>query len=425
MEGIVVSQYLDFEGLTRYDKNVKKRTSEGYYNKDEIDNIVAGIETNILWKDAVATYADIATTYPYPQEGWTVTVLDTNQVYRYNGDEWVQISASVIPKASATNDGLMPKEMYSKVDNFGTASEKDYVTTVDQSNNLPTSKAIQTYVEAAIFQLAEALEAQIIQKVNTEDVGDASELNYTDSIPEETDKIEIKGEWYSYDDNTLFYIEGSGVDGGIDLSFVEDVNNYTLHFNFINYSTPVLPLLHLIGTKTIEGEEPAQIDAFYRDGDVLVRDLIPDEYLSGEDSGAFEITIPDYEVGDIAKLNFLIYPVVHDEGNNVDIPLVDKTKYDPAIIIHQEYDVLMENHIVTGQYGKYSSTDLPTSTAVSNLVNTVTQALETTLNDRIDEVEEKIDDYEEATDEDIESLFDFGSGGDGGVSDEDIEGLFG
>ena len=400
-----MSQYLDFEGLTRYDKNVKRRTSQEYYNKDEVDNLLAGIETNILWKDAVATYADIATTYPYPQEGWTVTVLDTNETYRYNGDAWVKISAAVTPKASATNDGLMPKEMYSKVNGLGTASEKDYITTVDQSNSLPTSQAIQTYVTAAVFQLAQALEAQIIQKVNIEDVGDASELNYTGEIPDETDKIEVKGEWYSYDDNTLFYIEGSGVDNGIDLSFVEDVNNYTLHFNLINYLTPIQPLLHLIGTKTIEGEEPVPIDAYYRDGDVLVRDLIPDEYLSGEDSGAFEITIPDYEAGDIAKLNFLIYPSVHDEGNNVDIALVDSTKYETPKVIHQEYDVLMENHIVTGQYGKYSSTDLPTSTAVSNLVNAVTQALETTLNDRIDEVEEKIDDYEEATDEDIENLF--------------------
>lgn len=420
-----MSQYLDFEGLTRYDKNVKKRTSEGYYNKDEIDNIVAGIETNILWKDAVATYADIATTYPYPQEGWTVTVLDTNETYRYNGDAWVKISASATPKASATNDGLMPKEMYSKVDGLGTASEKDYITTVNQTTSLPTAKAVYNFVNHAIELISEALELQLMNKVSIEDVGDASELNYTAEIPEETDKIEVKGEWYSYDDDTLFYLEGSGVDDGIDFTFVEDVNNYTLHFNYINYSTVVEPLLHLTGTKAVEGGEPLLIDAYYRDGDVLVRDNIPDEYLSGEDSGAFEITIPDYEVGDIAKLNFLIYPVVHDEGNNVDIPLVDKTKYDPAIIIHQEYDVLMENHIVTGQYGKYSSTDLPTSTAVSNLVNTVTQALETTLNDRIDEVEEKIDDYEEATDEDIESLFDFGGSGDDGASDDDIEGLFG
>lgn len=420
-----MSQYLDFEGLTRYDKNVKKRTSEGYYNKDEVDNIVASIETNILWKDAVATYADIATTYPYPQEGWTVTVLDTNETYRYNGATWVKISASATPKASATNDGLMPKEMYSKVDGLGTASEKDYLTTVDQTSGLPTSNAVYNFVNHAIDLISEALELQIMNKVDVDDVGDASELNYTGEIPDETDKIEIKGEWYSYDDDTLFYLQGSGVNDGIDLSFVEDVNNYTLHFNMINYSTPVQPLLHLVGTKAVEGGEPLPIDAYYEDGNVLTQYNIPDEYLSGEDSGTFEITIPDYEAGDIAKLNLLIYPVVHDEGNDVDIPLVDKTKYDPAIIIHQEYDVLMENHIVTGQYGKYSSTDLPTSTAVSNLVNTVMQALETTLNGRIDEVEEKIDDYEEATDEDIESLFGGNDGGDDEVSDEDIENLFG
>ena len=400
-----MSQYLDFEGLTRYDKNVKKRTSEGYYNKDEIDNIVAGIETNILWKDAVATYADIATTYPYPQEGWTVTVLDTNETYRYDGDEWVKISAGAVPKATDINDGLMPKEMYTKVNTMGTASAKDFITTVDQSNSLPTSKAIQTYVRAAILQLTEALEAEIITKVSIDDVGDASERNYTDAIPDESDKIEIKGEWYSYDDDTLFYIEGSGVDNGIDLSFIEDINNYTLPFNLINYSTPITAKLHVIGTKQVPGGDPIEIDTYYNDGDILVRDNIPDEYLSGEDSGAFEIFIPDYEAGDIAKIDFLIYPIVHDEANDVDIDLVDKTKYDPPKIIHQEYDVLGDNHIITGQYGLYSSSDLPTSTAVSELVRTVAETLEEVLNDRIDGVEEKIDDFDEATDEDIENLF--------------------
>ena len=87
----------------------------GTYSKDEIDDLLAGFENDVVWKEAVATYSDIATTYPNPEAGWTVNVTDTNSTYRYSGSEWVQISASTTPKASASVDGLMSKEDYSKL----------------------------------------------------------------------------------------------------------------------------------------------------------------------------------------------------------------------------------------------------------------------------------------------------------------------
>ena len=413
-----MSQFLDFDGLSLYDTNVKKRTSEGYYNKDEIDNLLSGLEMNILWKDAVATYNDIATTYPYPQEGWTVTVLDTGETYRYDGTRWVKISASVIPKATANNDGLMPKEMYSKVDELGTASEKDYTVDVDTSTDIPTSLAVKTYVDSSITsksaELKTLLEAEIDEKVSISDVGSSSARNYTDSIPEESDRIGIKGEWYSDDGADMFYLEGTGVDNGIDLTFVESVNTYVLHMYLDNYSSAIVPVLHFIGTKTVSGET-VEIDTYYSEGDSIIIDNVPDEYLAGTDSASLEVNIPNYE-SDVRSIDSLIYPVFYDEANDVDIPLVDKTKYTSGKIIHQEYDGESHNHILTGKYDTYSSADLPTATAVSHLVDSAVSGLE----DLIDEVEAKIDDYEEATDEDIEALFDLGDD----VTDEDIENLF-
>lgn len=400
-----MSQYLDFNGLTLYDKNVKKRTSEGYYNKDEVDNLLAGIETNILWKDAVATYDDIATTYPYPREGWTVNVLDTGNTYRYDGESWVRISAGAVPKATANNDGLMPKEMYQKLDGLGTASNQDYITTVDQSSNLPTSRAVQVYVGTALQQLSESLFWELSSKVDIEDVGDASEKDYTDVIPNETERIRVSGQWYS-NDTDMFYLEGTGVDNGIDMTFFEEINNYTLHFNFINFSAGVVPVLHVQGTKTDpDTGEITPIDSYFRDGDVLVKEYIPDEYLDGTDSGSFEITVSDYEPFDVVNLDFLIYPVFHDEANNVDIDMINDSVYEGGKIIHQEYDAISENHILMGTYGLYSSSDLPTSSAVASLVRTVTQALQAVLEARIDGLEDIIDSYEEASDEDIENLF--------------------
>jgi hypothetical protein len=51
---------------------------------------------NIIWKSPVNTYADLSTTYPSPQIGWTAQVSADpdsakNGVYRYNGSSWTKI----------------------------------------------------------------------------------------------------------------------------------------------------------------------------------------------------------------------------------------------------------------------------------------------------------------------------------------------
>lgn len=417
-----MAQFLDFDGLSLYDSNVKRRTSQGYYNKDEVDNLIFGVETNTEWKNAVATYADIATTYPYPRQGWTVTVLDTGLTYWYDGNAWIIKNGGAVPKASSTNDGLMPKEMYVKVDGLGTASAKNATNTLDSSANLPTSEAVQTFVDAALTQLNDAIQGELMLKIGIDDVGDASERDYIDDIPNESERISIKGEWYSTDDNTLFYLKGEGVDEGIDMSFFEELNNYTVHFGLLNYSTPIDIKLHVVGTKTDpDTSEVIDIDAYYDEGDVLSINEVPDEYLAGTDSASLEVTIPDYEAYNIAKIDVLVWPVFFDAVNDIEINMVDPNLYETEVVIHQEYDILLQNHIVTGKYGLFSSSDLPTSSAVSSLVRTVTEALQTVLEAKIDEVEAKIDDYEEASDEDIESLF----GENTEATDEDIEGLFG
>lgn len=57
-------------------------TALGYtpYTPNEVDNKLSALETNIDWKESVATYSDIATTYPNPVDGWTVNVKDTDYI---------------------------------------------------------------------------------------------------------------------------------------------------------------------------------------------------------------------------------------------------------------------------------------------------------------------------------------------------------
>lgn len=93
-------------------------TALGYepYTRNEVDNKLSALETKIDWKESVETYNDIKITYPDPEDGWTVNVKDTNYTWRYNGEEWVSISANSIPKATNELDGLLSKEDHEKYD---------------------------------------------------------------------------------------------------------------------------------------------------------------------------------------------------------------------------------------------------------------------------------------------------------------------
>ncbi len=83
---------------------------EDKYSKNEVDNKFSTLESNLDWKESVYTFDDIATKYPNPQDGWTVNTMDTNFTFRYDGKEWIAISANAIPKATQSVDGLLSKE---------------------------------------------------------------------------------------------------------------------------------------------------------------------------------------------------------------------------------------------------------------------------------------------------------------------------
>lgn len=90
--------------------NTNKPIWDDKYTRNEVDNKFSTLETAIDWKEAVNTFADLATVYPKPDDGWTVNVKDTDYTYRWGGTEWIAISANAIPKATQDVDGLLSKE---------------------------------------------------------------------------------------------------------------------------------------------------------------------------------------------------------------------------------------------------------------------------------------------------------------------------
>jgi hypothetical protein len=95
------------------------------YTKNEVDSALSNLASGLNWKDAVATYDDIATTYPDPVDGDTVSVKDTNDVYRYDEESasWINlfqaVSNEVEPSdaeaGTAGHSGLMTAAMAEKL----------------------------------------------------------------------------------------------------------------------------------------------------------------------------------------------------------------------------------------------------------------------------------------------------------------------
>lgn len=108
--------------LNQADKN----RLNGLPTTDEIDAKINALRTEIDWKETVATENEIKQVYPRPQVGWTVNVSENDTTYRWNGTEWVAISANAVPLASSAVDGKMSKEDKVKLDGIE-ANANNYV----------------------------------------------------------------------------------------------------------------------------------------------------------------------------------------------------------------------------------------------------------------------------------------------------------
>lgn len=112
---------------TPTDGSTNPVTSQGIYAA------ISAVTSGIDWKEAVATYADIATTYPNPEDGWTVTTLDDDHTYRYNGTAWVDLF-SLITLATSTKDGLMSTADFTKLAGIEAGADVNVQSDWDQTD---------------------------------------------------------------------------------------------------------------------------------------------------------------------------------------------------------------------------------------------------------------------------------------------------
>ena len=120
-----------------------------YAKSTEVSSQIAGAINGLQWKTSVVGVAALKA-ITTPKEGWTVSVDDTNAIYRYDaqseeaGDDdkfvkatdgtpgvWVKLSTSFYSVATQSTDGLMSSVDKVKLDAFTNAS--DYLKSVDAS----------------------------------------------------------------------------------------------------------------------------------------------------------------------------------------------------------------------------------------------------------------------------------------------------
>ena len=124
---IVPDEQHQFVNLT------EKASYADKYTKAETQNLITTSIQNantdgMIWQKDVNSFSDIATTYPDPKKGWTVSVNDTGKIYRYNGTEWISLSGSgsTYQLATQTEDGLMAATDKTKLDGIE-AGANNYV----------------------------------------------------------------------------------------------------------------------------------------------------------------------------------------------------------------------------------------------------------------------------------------------------------
>lgn len=161
-------------------------------------------ETLKIYKGVVVSYSDLATTYPNPENGWTVTVSSESASYRYNGTEWINLGViSSVGTATNTTLGVVKGGGNINVAIDGTIN-------VDELGDLSTLDTVNksTLVEA-------------INEVNAKpSVSSASDVTY---------------------DNTESGLESVNVQGAVD-----ELNSQLAEIA-INVEYPPAPLVRAIG----------------------------------------------------------------------------------------------------------------------------------------------------------------------------------
>lgn len=334
--------------MNEYEKNKLKQT----YSREEIDGLLSKMEMGTDWKESVDTYTDLFTVYPDPEDGWTVNVLDSDLTYRFNGREWICISANYIPNASATVAGKMSSEDKVKLDGIEREANK-YIHPNDEYTRHVTESQIALWNSKADRQLVSMNNNGLMSKEDYEKLFeiDYRANNYVHpkthpaSIIEETELKQFvtlveKGYWNDKAPNRLVTKVSDGLMSKEDktkLDGISEVANYYEH----PASHPAGIILQTENAQFVSLKEKKTWNAKYGSSNFIYGSVV----LNGVDGVRIvhDLNHKNYtfvfslitnnspeQLGNVYAIKGASDVMVYSSGNNI----VDTIDY--VIIIHSE-----------------------------------------------------------------------------------------
>ncbi|WP_428909465.1 hypothetical protein [Niallia sp. Krafla_26] len=114
-------------------------------------------DSKLIWKEPVATFNDIATTYTDPQNGYTVMARDTGKVYRFfegNWDEIQEIDAGPVNAAET--------RLYQKIDD--TAGDLSLLQTQNKTNIVESINEVTSQMASSANEIQEKYESPFVSQ---------------------------------------------------------------------------------------------------------------------------------------------------------------------------------------------------------------------------------------------------------------------
>ena len=103
-----------------------------YYTQAQVDSKIKNAANAMIWQPPVNEIADLATTYPNPENGWTVIVQNENSFYRYNGTTWVNFGTMQFNSlATSSENGLMSSTDKIKLDKIDENAPRIYYSSTE------------------------------------------------------------------------------------------------------------------------------------------------------------------------------------------------------------------------------------------------------------------------------------------------------
>lgn len=119
-------------------QNANDKAQLAQISADQVDVVINQYEENVkqnikILKPYVETYAELLSTYPNPENGWTVKVAEEGKVYRWNEIEWVAIDID-------TGDVELAdlKADVGNKNNLTTENKNSLVDAINEVNNKPS-----------------------------------------------------------------------------------------------------------------------------------------------------------------------------------------------------------------------------------------------------------------------------------------------